>query len=236
MEMGSIRRRRPSPSLVIALLALFVSLGGTSYAVSKIGSSQVANNSLRSADLRDNSVQSRDIRNRSLLAKDFKRGQLRAGPKGDTGAPGPQGPQGLQGPPGSSGGALIQGSTGEDLITVASSEERFPPSGYSALEPGGQGGQWNVSPNATTVVRDLVARLESAPGAGTGGRLVQVFNLDTNAAVFGCLVSGTATTCDTGSASTTLPPMTRYAIRIFNGNPTSAASNGAAWSFRLVTP
>jgi hypothetical protein len=226
--MSSIRGRRPSPSLVITLLALFVSLGGTSYAVSKIGSRQIANNSLRSTDLRDNSVQSRDVRNRSLLAQDFKQGQLPAGPKGDTG---PQGPQG------SAAANLIQGSTGEDLITLQTSEERFPPSGYSAEEPGVvPGGAWGVTPNATTVVRDLVGRLESAPGAGTGGRLFQIFNLDANAVALSCLVSGTDTTCDSGDASATLPPNTRYTLRIFNGNPSAGPSNGAAWSFRLLLP
>jgi hypothetical protein len=228
--MSSIRGRRPSPALVIALLALFVSLGGTSYAVSKIGTRQVANNSLRSTDLRDNSVQSRDIRNRSLLARDFKQGQLPAGPKGDTGPQGPQGPQG------SAAANLIQGSTGEDLITLQTSEERFPPSGYSAEEPGGTGGAWGVTPNTTTVVRDLVGRLESTPGTGTGGRLFQVLDLDANAVVLSCLVSGTATTCDSGDASATLPPKTRYLMRIFNGNPSAGPSNGAAWSFRLLTP
>ena len=231
--MRSSRARRPSPSLVIALLALFVSLGGTSYAVSKIGSRQIANNSLRSDDLRDNSVQSRDIRNRSLLTKDFKQGQLPAGakgPKGDTGARGPQGPQG------STAANLIQGSTGEDLVTLLGSEERFPPSGYSPTEPGLMGGDWDVSPNATTVVRDLVGRLESAPGAGTGGRLFQVYDLDANVVRLSCLVTGTATTCDSGAVSGALPPETRYTMRIFNGNPSSGPSNGAAWSFRLLTP
>jgi hypothetical protein len=165
--MRSIRGRRPSPSLVIALLALFVSLGGTSYAAAN----------------------------------------------------------------------LIQGSTGEDLVTLQTSEERFPPAGYSPAEPGGNpGGDWTVSPNATTTVRDLVGRLESAPGAGTGGRAFQIFNVDANAVVLSCLVSGTATTCDSGAATGTLPPKTRYTMRIFNGNPSSGPSSSAAWSFRLVTP
>ena len=229
--MSSIRGRRPSPSLVIALLALFVSLGGTSYAVSKIGSREVANNSLRSDDIRNNSVLSKDIRDRSLLKKDFKRGQLPGGaegPKGDTGAPGAQG---------SDAANLIQGSTGEDLVTLLGSEERFPPSGYSPAEPGiNPGGDWAVTPNATTVVRDLVGRLESAPGNGTGGRTFQIFNFDADAVVLSCLVSGTATTCDSGTASGTLPPKTRYLMRIFNGTPSSGPSNGAAWSFRLLTP
>lgn len=227
--MSSSRGRRPSSSLVVALLALFVSLGGTSYAVSKIGTRQIADNSLRSTDLRDNSVQSRDVRNRSLLAKDFKRGQLPAGPKGDAGPQGPPGPQG------SAAANLIQGSTAEDLITLQTSEERFPPSGYSATEPL-SGNGWNVTPNTTTVVRDLVGRLESAPGVGTGGRLFQILDLDANTVVLSCLVSGTATTCDSGDASGTLPPKTRYTLRIFNGNPSAGPSDGAAWSFRLLLP
>jgi hypothetical protein len=49
-------------------------------------------------------------------------------------------------------------------------------------------------------------------------------------------VSGAATTCDSGDASGTLPPETRYTLRIFNGNPSAGASNGAAWSFRMLTP
>src|SRR4051794_34329290 len=225
--MRSIRGRRPSPSMAIALLALFVSLGGSSYAVSKIGTGQIANNSVRSEDLRNNSVQSKDVRDRSLLVKDFKKGQL---PKGNTG---PQGPQGAQ----AAAGDLIAGSTGEDLVTLFGSEERFPPSGYSPAEPGvTPGGAWTVSPNAAMVVRDLVGQLESPPGAGTGGRFFQILHLDANAIVLSCLVSGTATTCDSGSASGTLPPKTRYTLRIFNGTPSSGASNGAAWSFRLVTP
>jgi hypothetical protein len=228
--MSWIRHRRPSPSLAIALLALFVALGGTSYAVSKIGSRQIVNNTIRSDDLRDNSIQSRDIRDHSLLAKDFKAGQLPKGPKGDTGAPG------QPGSPGSAAGTVISGSTGEDLVTLQTSEERFAPSGYSPTEPGVTGGDWAVTPNTPVVIRDLVGRLESAPGNGTGGRYFQILNLDANAVVLGCLVSGTATTCDTGSASATLPPETRYTLRIFNGNPSAGPSNGAAWSYRLVTP
>ena len=37
------RRLRPSPALVIALLALFVSIGGVGYAASKIGTSDIQN-------------------------------------------------------------------------------------------------------------------------------------------------------------------------------------------------
>ena len=87
--------RRPSPAMVVALIALFVALGGSSYAALRIGSKQIKNNSVRSGDLRNNDVSTKDIRNRSLLEQDFKAGQLPAGPAG---AAGPQGPQGPPGP------------------------------------------------------------------------------------------------------------------------------------------
>lgn len=84
---------------VVAYAALFVALGGTSYAAVTIGSKQITNNSVRSVDLRDNDVASRDIKNRSikgidvargtLKADNFAAGQLPAGPKGEKGDRGP---------------------------------------------------------------------------------------------------------------------------------------------------
>lgn len=70
------RPHRPTPALAIASLALFVSIGGTSYAVITVGSSQIINNSVRSVDLRNNDVRSADVRNGSLRAADFKPGVL----------------------------------------------------------------------------------------------------------------------------------------------------------------
>jgi hypothetical protein len=56
----------------MATVAMFVALGGSSYAALKVGSKDVRDNSLRSRDIRNNSVTSRDIRNGSLTAEDFK--------------------------------------------------------------------------------------------------------------------------------------------------------------------
>lgn len=52
------------------------------------------------------------MKNRSLLAVDFKRGQLPAGPKGDTGAKGDPGPRGEPGPKGD------RGDTGPSPVTA----------------------------------------------------------------------------------------------------------------------
>src|SRR3954464_3335497 len=87
---------------VTATIALFVALGGASYAAVK---------------LPKNSVTSVQVKNRSLLAKDFKKGQLKrgvAGVKGDTGPRGLGGPAGPFGPIGPQGPKGDQGVPGAD--------------------------------------------------------------------------------------------------------------------------
>jgi hypothetical protein len=63
------RLRYPSPALVIALIALFVALGGGAYAALRIGSKQIANNSVRSKDVRNRSLAGRDIKFDSLRGR-----------------------------------------------------------------------------------------------------------------------------------------------------------------------
>jgi hypothetical protein len=81
---------------VVACIALFVALGGTSVAAvslkkNSVGSKQIKNSSLTGADIKNSSLGSTDIKNRALLAKDFKSGQLPAGARGATGAQGAAG-------------------------------------------------------------------------------------------------------------------------------------------------
>jgi hypothetical protein len=115
--------RRISPAMLVALVALFVALGGVGYAATTIGSEQIRNNSIDSVDIengtllsrdigdgtilrrdidptalniRDDTVLSRDIRDGTILEKDISPGALAGleGPKGDTGDTGPAGPPG----------------------------------------------------------------------------------------------------------------------------------------------
>jgi hypothetical protein len=66
------RLRSHISSNLVGYLALFVALGGTSYAVSTgfIDSREIKNNTIRTGDLRNNEVRSRDIRNRTLVGRD----------------------------------------------------------------------------------------------------------------------------------------------------------------------
>jgi hypothetical protein len=72
-------RKRLSYSNVTATAALFIALGGTSYAVIRIDSQDVVNNSLRSTDVRNNTLRSKDIRDRTLRARDVRQNGLGGG-------------------------------------------------------------------------------------------------------------------------------------------------------------
>ena len=87
--MRFITRHIPSPSMAVALLALGVALGGTSYAAIKL-----PKNSVGSKQIKANAVTGVKVRDASLFANDFAPGQL---PRG---AVGPAGPRGAQGPKG----------------------------------------------------------------------------------------------------------------------------------------
>jgi len=101
--------RRPSPALVVALVALFVALGGVSYAATAL-----PRNSVGPLQIRANAVSSAKVQNHSLRAADFKADQLpkgARGPAGPAGAAGPAGPAGPAGAAGVSGLQVVNGGT-----------------------------------------------------------------------------------------------------------------------------
>ena len=117
-------RQHLSYANVIATVAVFIALGGSSYAAIKVTGKDVKDGSLTGADVKNRTLGGADIRagaiksdhvaNGSLLQQDFAAGQLPAGaqgPKGDTGATGatgPQGAQGIQGVPGTLGNVVVR--------------------------------------------------------------------------------------------------------------------------------
>ncbi len=85
-------RDRLSYANVTATLALFIALGGTSYAAvslprNSVGSAQLRSSAVSSAEIRDRSIRLRDV---SPTTRRQLQGQ--AGPQGPAGAPGPAGP------------------------------------------------------------------------------------------------------------------------------------------------
>jgi hypothetical protein len=73
-----IPRRRPSPALVIACVALFVSLGGVSYGVATgfIDSREIQNNTIRSKDVRNGTLLTQDIRNNEVRGFDIRNSSI----------------------------------------------------------------------------------------------------------------------------------------------------------------
>ena len=67
-----MKLRRPSPALLIACLALFISLGGVSYGVATgfIDSRELKNNTIRTQDIRNNDIRGKDIRNSTIGGRD----------------------------------------------------------------------------------------------------------------------------------------------------------------------
>ena len=81
MRFSSLRPRRPSASLVVSFVALFVALGGVGYAATQlpansVGSAQLRNGSVGNFKLKFNSVGTRKIINGSVGAKQVNSTQV----------------------------------------------------------------------------------------------------------------------------------------------------------------
>ena len=139
----------------VSLLALFVALGGTSYAI---------------VALPADSVGTKQVKNHSLLRKDFKPSQLQKlrGPRGRPGAVGVAGPAGAKGDKGDT------GATGPSEVLVKTLGSGHIGSNSAAIigtsvSPGP--GSYLVHAQARLVNGDSTTRIIrcyiEAPGAGT---------------------------------------------------------------------
>lgn len=77
--MARILKRRPSPAMVIALIALFVAMGGVSYGVAtgSIDSRELKNNTVKSGDLKNNDIRGKDIRSSTIGGSDVASNTLK---------------------------------------------------------------------------------------------------------------------------------------------------------------
>ena len=74
--MNWLKPRRPSPALVISLIALFVALGGTGYAAlslpkNSVGTKQLKKNAVTGSKIKKNAVTSSKVKNHSLTSADI---------------------------------------------------------------------------------------------------------------------------------------------------------------------
>lgn len=199
--------RKPTYAEVVATLALFIALGGASYAAI-----QIPKNSVGTRQLKKNAVNSAKVRNRSLLAADFRAGQL---PSGATGATGPIGPAGL---PGATGVAGPTGEAGPDGATgPAGADGNQGPAGPTGADgesgsdgvPGPTGADGSVGPTGPT-----------GDFGPTGPSTTAVISAGTNLATFAneyFPISGSsATTAGAGDSATLSPnvPVTAGNFRV----------------------
>jgi len=73
--------RRPSPSLVLSMLALFIALGGVSYGLA-------GKNTVASDDIVNGGVKSKDIKNSGVKSKDLNTGSVKSSDVADDGLTG----------------------------------------------------------------------------------------------------------------------------------------------------
>jgi hypothetical protein len=75
---GVTMNRLPTPSLVIACLALFVALGGAAYAASTIGSDDIIDGSIRNRDFKDGTLRGNEAKRNGFGGGAIKESSLDA--------------------------------------------------------------------------------------------------------------------------------------------------------------
>jgi hypothetical protein len=153
----------------VGYIALFIALGGVSYAAAtlpknSVTSKQIKNGQVKNADLANNAVTSKKVKNGSLAAADFQAGQL-IGTQGPVGPKGDAGPQGTPGTNGINGAAKVtyrtflanfagNGGLGEATASCNAGEKLI-----------GGGGGWvnNSNPATSYVLNGSVS--DSAPAS-----------------------------------------------------------------------
>ena len=167
---------RLSYANVIATIALFLALGGSSYAALNLPKGSVG-----PKQLQKNSVSSKKVKPRSLLKSDIKKSALAS----LQGAQGPQGPQGLQGPQGVAGAPGAPGAT--NVIARHSAFTVIAPDTNDNAQvdclPGetATGGGIETTNGHTGDMMAGVSRPVSGADDKPTGWYVRAFNIDRNA-------------------------------------------------------
>ena len=84
--MARLSRLRPSPSMAVALLALFIALGGTAYAVGSINGAKLKNRSVAAKKLKRHTITGKEINFRKLGTVPSARNALNSSALGGKGA------------------------------------------------------------------------------------------------------------------------------------------------------
>jgi len=219
-------RSKLSYANVMATVAVFVALGGTSVAAisltrNSVRSKHIAKGQVKRSDIGRNAVNSRKVANNSLRLIDFKAGQI------------PAGPPGAPGTPGSPAASMLMGTVEQNVtLEGTNSTAAFPPIGAAAQVGGSM-----LSPNHTVVLRDLSVRVVPPPG-GAATRTAYVGILGATLppeSAISCSVSGGESTCDSGDATVTVPAGSPLTFAIQNG-AVAPANSTVQFGYRATAP
>jgi hypothetical protein len=215
---------------VVATLALFVALGGTSYAALGITGRDVRDGSLRGRDIHKGSLKSKQVKDGSLLARDFKAGQLPAG------AAGPAGPAGSAGPAGAPGSdaanvmlahvattpAVADGGFYSGIAGASGASTATTVTDVMSLETGNQA-HATITPVAVRV-SDLTVAGGFGPRAGT----VQLKQVNTAQPYLQCTIPAGKSGC-TSAGAADVPAGTRLIVVV-----SVPSAPGSAGPFQLA--
>lgn len=221
-------RSRMTFANVTSVLALFVALGGGSYAALNLPRGSVG-----AKQLRKNAVTSPKVKPGSLLLSDFRasqRSRLR-GLRGPRGVQGVQGAPGATGAPGPSAASALLGNTITNLSTIEN--QKLAPSGPTTPIGATMAGNEQRSPNAAIVARDLSVNVATAPG-GAAARTFTLVDDDTPTGV-SCTIAGAQTACDSGNATATISPGSSLSLSA-SLTLTPPAGTAANWGWRATGP
>jgi hypothetical protein len=74
--MSKLGSKRPSPALVISIVALFVALGGSAYAASKIGTKDIKANAITTGKIKKNAITTAKIKSNAVTGAKVNEGTL----------------------------------------------------------------------------------------------------------------------------------------------------------------
>jgi hypothetical protein len=166
-------RARLTYSNVVATIALFVALGGASYAAVTLTGRNIKDSTLTGKDVKDKSLTGADVKDSSLTGRDVRNGSIAAAdldpslPNSLRGAQGAQGPQGLQGPKGDQGQSVPV-----DGFTKTESDARYL--GKGTVQVFRVGADWRSGDGGTTSANSITAGKSSLSRSTDGtiqGRL-----------------------------------------------------------------
>jgi hypothetical protein len=217
---------------VIACIALFIALGGTSVAAvslskNTVGSKQLKAGAVHNSDLSKNAVTSTKIANGSLQTTDFKGGQLPAGARG---------PQGAVGTTGSQGSSAASFQTGRFDFGVTAGVFAAP-TGVTASSST-ESDLDTLSPAQPSVARDLAINETTAlTGDNTRTYTLRVNGTDT---ALTCSITSANTICHDTTHTVTIPAGSLLSIRAgrISGSGSSGGATGSnvRFGWRATTP